>query len=122
MKERILLITNIYPYQVGQNNGTPVCHYFARDWVTLGYEVKVLHVQAVYPYPFYWAAKLFKNFIAAKTGAVVYTERLNRIEKFKWDGVTVYRVPVFKWWPHFKFDKRSLNKLKRYICLYFRQE
>ena len=119
MKEKIVLITNIYPYKSDSNNGTPVCHYFARDWATLGYDVKVVHVQAVYPFPFYWGAKLFKNFIAAKTGAVIYTKRLKCIEKFEWDGVTVYRVPVFKWYPHLKFSKLSLAKLKRYIVSEF---
>lgn len=119
MKEKILLITNIYPYKSGPNNGTAVCHYFARDWATLGYDVRVLHIQAVYPFLFYWAAKLFKNYIAAKTGAVVYTKRLERIDKFEWDGVIVYRVPVFKWWPHIKFTKRSLHKLKKHIVSEF---
>lgn len=119
MKEKILLITNIYPYNTSQNNGTPVCHYFARDWVTLGYEVRVVHIQAVYPFPFYWVAKLFKNHIEAKTGAVVYTKQLKRVEKSEWDGITVYRVPVFKWWPHRKFVERSLGRLKKHIVSEF---
>lgn len=113
--EKILLITNIYPLPSVLNEGTPVCHYFARDWVKLGYEVSVIHVQAVYPVPFYWAAKLFKKWIAAKTGSVVYDSREHKVSKFEWDGVTVYRVPSFKWWPHSRFTKRAIQKLKAYI-------
>lgn len=112
---KILLVTNIYPLPSALNEGTPVCHYFARDWAKLGYDVSVIHIQAVYPTPLYWVAKLLKKWIAAKTGSVVYARRESEVTKFEWDGVTVYRVPSFKWWPHSKFTRRTIQKLKVYI-------
>jgi len=112
---KILLITNIYPLQTPENQGTPVCHFFARDWVKLGYIVVVLHVQAVYPAPFYWAAKLFQKFIAAKTGAVIYTRRESQAVKYTQEDVTIYRFPCFKWFPHRSFTRLSLENLKTYF-------
>lgn len=48
--KNVLLITSIYPrLDSDDNEGTPVCHYFARDWVKLGYRVIVVHTQSVLP-------------------------------------------------------------------------
>ena len=112
---KILLITNIYPLQTPENQGTPVCQFFARDWVKLGYIEVLLHVQAVYPAPFYWAAKLLQKFIAAKAGAVIYTRRESQAVKYKQEDVTIYRFPCFKWIPHRSFTRLSLENMKTYF-------
>lgn len=106
----ILLLSLIYPLPTRDNKGTSVCHFFTREWVKMGYNVRAVHVQAVYPHPFYWVAKLNAKRIAAKTGAVVYTKRLNHVEKYEMDNVPVMRVPVFKPIPHGKFSSRSVKK------------
>lgn len=111
----ILLLSLIYPLPSKENKGTPVCHYFTREWVRMGYNVRAVHIQAVYPHPFYWIAKLNAKRIAAKTGAVVYTKRLGHIESYVMDDVPVMRVPVFKPIPHGKFSSRSVEKAVRVI-------
>ncbi len=108
--KNILLLTTIYPLPSSKNRGTPVCHYFTREWVKLGYKVKVIHFLAVYPIFFYWAACLFRNLIAAKTGAVVYVEREKKDVYFEWDGVSVCRFPIFKPIPHGGYFQRTINK------------
>ena len=113
----ILLISTIYPLLEG-NKGTPVCHYFAREWVKMDYNVRVVHYQAVFPMPFYWAARLNRQKIAAKTGAVVYTKR-DRGERYEMDGVSVYRIPLFKFIPHGKYTKRTINKSIKKIIDWF---
>ena len=114
--KNVLLITSIYPrLDSDDNEGTPVCHYFARDWVKLGYRVIVVHTQSVYPFFFYWLAKLFRSVIAAKTGAVVYTYRDRGTTRYEKDGVIVYRVSVFKFVPHGKYSDWTMAKLKREI-------
>lgn len=105
----ILLLSTIYPLHNKVNKGTPVCHYFTREWVEMGYNVRVIHIQAVYPHLFYWLAKLNAKKIAAKTGAVVYTERLGHEESYVMDNVPVKRIPVFKPIPHGKFSSRSVR-------------
>ena len=103
----ILLLSIIYPLPT-DNKGTPVCHYFAREWVKMGHDVRVVHYQAVYPRPFYWVARLNREKVTAKTGAVVYTER-DRGGRYEMEGVPVYRIPLFKPIPHGKFSLRAIN-------------
>ena len=103
----ILLLSIIYPLPT-DNKGTPVCHYFTREWLKMGYNVRVVHYQAVYPRPFYWVARLNREKVTAKTGAVVYTER-DRGGRYEMDGVPVNRIPLFKPIPHGKFSRRAIN-------------
>lgn len=105
----ILLISSIYPLPSSENHGTKVCHFFAMEWMKMGYNVQSIHIQAVYPQPLYWIAKLCRDRIAAKTGAVVYTER-DRGSCYVMDGVPVTRIPVFKPIPHGVFWRKSVRK------------
>lgn len=109
MKSNILLISTIYPLPTKDNQGTLVCHFFAREWVKMGYNVRVVHYQAVYPMPFYWVARLNRKRIAAKTGAVVYTGR-DCGDTYEMDSVLIKRIPLFKPIPHGRFSRRSINR------------
>ena len=106
----ILLITTIYPMPGPVNHGTKVCHFFAQEWMELGYNVRVAHYQAVYPRPFYWVAKLMRNFLAAKTGAVIYTKRDDKTLQYEMNGVPVSRIPLYKPIPHGKFSSKAVQK------------
>ena len=106
----ILLVSTIYPIPGPDNYGTKVCHFFAQEWMKMGHNVRVIHYQAVYPYPFYWAARLMRNFLAAKTGAVIYTKRDSKILHYEMDGVSVTRIPLYKPIPHGKFSSRGIKK------------
>ena len=92
------------------NKGTAVCHFFAREWVKMGYGVRVVHIQATFPRFFYWLAKMARNRIAAKTGSVVYTHRDSKTVHYEMDGVPVSRVPVFKPMPHGSYSRKSIRK------------
>ena len=107
--QSILLISTIYPLPEG-NHGTSVCHFFAREWVKMGYHVRVVHIQATFPRFFYWLAKMARNRIAAKTGAVVYTHRDSGAVHYEMDAVPISRVPVFKPMPHGPYSKKSIIK------------
>lgn len=117
-QKKILLLTTIYP-SPDVNKGTSVIHYFTREWVEMGYEVKVIHYQAVYPIIFYFMAKLFKEKIASMTGAVVHAKRDISDKIFMLDNVAIYRFPIFKIVPHGRFAKKvlenQLTKLKNII-------
>jgi len=106
--KNILLLSTIYPLPK-DNKGTPVCHYFTREWVKMGYNVHVVHYQSVYPLPFYWAARINRKKIAARTGAVVYTKR-DKGGTYQMDGVSVKRIPLFKPVPHGGYWHRTINK------------
>ena len=104
----ILLLSTIYPLPEG-NKGTAVCHFFTREWVKMGHNVRVVHIQAVYPRIFYWMAKLARKRIEAKTGAVIYTHRDSAIEKYEMDNVPICRMPVYKPIPHGAFSKKAVR-------------
>ena len=111
----ILLISTIYPLPEG-NKGTPVCHYFTREWVKMGYNVRVVHIQSTFPHIFYWIARMARSRIASKTGAVVYTHRDSKTIEYEMDNVPVNRMPVYKPIPHGAFSKKSIrNTVKEII-------
>lgn len=105
----ILLLSSIYPLNSPINQGTKVCHFFAKEWVTMGHRVIAVHFQATYPAPFYWAARLFQKKLAAKTGAIVYTKKEKGNTFFEMDGVKVMRIPLYKAMPHGRFSKKRLE-------------
>lgn len=107
--KNILLLTTIYPLPSKENKGTSVCHYFSREWVKMGYCVRVIHFQAVFPAPFYWLARMNRKLIAAKTGAVVYTVR-DKGDIYESDGVKVNRIPLFKPIPHGGYSRKTIHK------------
>ena len=114
----ILLLSSIYPLPGPTNQGTKVCHFFAKEWVGMGHRVVAVHFQATYPAPFYWAAKLFQKRLAAKTGAIVYTKREKHTSYFEMDGVQVMRVPLYKTIPHGQFAQNRLELSQREIAEY----
>ena len=112
----ILLVSTIYPLPEG-NKGTPVCHYFTREWVKMGYNVRVIHIQAIFPIFFYWLARIARNRIASKTGAVVYTHRDDKPVCYEMDDVPVCRIPIYKPIPHGSFSRKSIRNAIRDIAL-----
>ena len=115
--KNILLLSTIYPAP-DLHNGTPVCHYFASHWVEMGYNVKVVHVQAIYPRPLYWLASMFEERIKTKTGAVVYTKRDIGIHHYEMDGVDIMRVALYKPIPHGPHPASKVSYLVNSIVEY----
>ncbi len=37
---------------------------FSREWVKMGYNVKVVHFESLFPRYYYWIGKLFKKLIS----------------------------------------------------------
>ena len=108
--KNILLLTTIYPIPTAKNLGTKVCHYFAQDWVRLGYNVRVIHYQAVFPDIFYWPLKFFHKQILAMTGAVVYQVPDKTVQRYIMDDIPVTRIPLLKRVPHGKFIQSGIDK------------
>lgn len=117
----ILLLSSIYPLDGPNNQGTKVCHFFAKEWVKMGHRVVAMHFQATYPAPFYWAAKLFQKKLAAKTGAIVYTQKETENTVFEMDGVQVMRIPLFKALPHGKFSEKRLENAQNSIINFLKK-
>lgn len=113
--KNILLITNIYPNNDPEYGGTEVCHSFTTEWVKMGYNVRVVHFDSLFPRPYYWLGKLFNEKIQAKTGAVAYTKTPRKLKRYMVDNVPVIFVPLKKYVPHKAPSKTQTNKAFRYV-------
>lgn len=106
----ILLLTSIYPASDIGKEHTPVVHYFAKEWVKLGYNVIVMHYPSNFPKVMLWMASLFKKQISSKSGAIIRTYQLEEAE-YELDGVKVKRLPLLKCKPHGRFKKKQIRKV-----------
>lgn len=108
MCKQILFLTTMYPNNL--RRGTKVCHYFTYQWKKMGYNVLVVNYRSMFP-PIYttvagWfpklAEKIVKNDVEMDRNMdCVYHEE---------DGIPVYSTPIFKYIPHGKYPKISINK------------
>lgn len=107
--KRILVLTNIYPAPDLEKENTPVVHYFTREWVKMGYDVRVIHYPTNFPKLMMWAASLFKKQISSKLGATIRTFQATEKE-YEIDSVIVSRIPMLKTKLHGVYSKKMLNK------------
>lgn len=114
--KNILLLTNIYPNNDPKYGGTKVCHSFTTEWVKMGYEVRVIHFDSLFPRPYYWLGKLFNSRIQAKTGTVAYTNTPRKPKRYMVDDVPVLFVPLKKLIPHKAPSDSQIQKAFSYVC------
>jgi glycosyltransferase involved in cell wall biosynthesis len=117
MKSKILMLTSIYPSPDFELiNSTSVCHYFAKEWVKMGYEVKVIYNYHIYPFIFYFFLKLFSHHIASVFPVAIGSRKLKNVHEYMLDGVKVSRIPVYKTIPGRQFSKKEIDRqIKRII-------
>jgi glycosyltransferase involved in cell wall biosynthesis len=118
----ILLLTNIYPNNDPNYGGTAVCHSFTTEWVKMGYNVRVVHFDSLFPRPYYWGGKLFNERIQAKTGTVAYTNTPRKPKQYTVDNVPVMFVPLKKFVPHKAPSRRQTEKAFNYVVTELERE
>lgn len=119
--KNILLITNIYPNNDPLYGGTGVCHFFTKEWVSMGYNVRVIHFDSLFPKPFYWVGKMFNSALQARTGCVVYTKTPHKPTNYKVDDVPVTFIPLKKLIPHQQFSDKVINTAFDYATSYLEE-
>lgn len=107
-QKNILFLTTMYPNSLRPS--TPVCHYFTREWVKMGYNVLVIYYRSMFPWYYSMAAKLFPGLAKRVVGNHVEMDRKKCILKEEKDGVMVYSIPIFKYKPHGKYGKNEICK------------
>lgn len=116
--KNILLLTTVYPAD-DFTDFTPVVHYFAREWVSQGYNVKVIHNKKYYHRLIYLLINSFKSLISRYNIFAFGTKGHTSERNYVLDNVNVYRLPMFKRFPfsHFswKIQKNQLNRIIRLI-------
>ncbi len=114
---KIILITPIYPSRNTPIGTTPVVHYFAREWVKMGHEVVVFHLETKYPFFIYWITKLFETKIYSIRGTAVYTKSPKEYNEF-YEGVRIFHFIVRKNLPSPRFSESQVQKAYKKIIDY----
>ena len=108
MNKKILFISTMYPNPL--RPGTPVCHYFAREWKKMGYDILVIHFRAMFPAFYTIAAKCFPGLAKKEVGNHVEMDtNMNMVYSEK-EGIPVYSIPIYKYVPHGRYCKNEINK------------
>ena len=81
----------------------------------MGYNVRVVHFDSLFPCPYYWVGRLFNERIQAKTGTVAYTKTPRKPTCYEVDGIPVIFVPLRKYVPHKAPSQRQTEKAFRYV-------
>lgn len=97
----ILVVTSIYPREDAAegSTATKVVHYFVKEWEKVGHKVLVIHVPNRILYCTYFLPAAVREKLKAKTGNEFPDKSMLRKGEIPYDGVTVYRRPVFKMIP-----------------------
>lgn len=107
---KLLILTSEYP-NPNSTFDTPVVHYYAKEWIELGHEVRVVHFRSIFPSFFYFFSKTMKTLLKKIFQTdFVPVERLNKRVEFVYEGINVISQPIFKIFPHFKFFNSTIRK------------
>jgi L-malate glycosyltransferase len=114
-KKKILILTAEYPNPISIHE-TPVVHYFAKEWVQMGFETKVIYYRSVFPAIFYFFARTFQRFVKNifRTDIIPYSKLNERID-YEIDGVRIICQPIFKIFPHVRYFNRTIRKHARLV-------
>lgn len=107
--KKILVLTNIYPAPDIESGSTPIVHYFTKEWVKMGYDVRVINYSVNFPKFMMWGASLFKKKLTSILGATIRTNQLKEKDYFL-DNVYVKRIPLLKYKLHGAFPSKEIDK------------
>lgn len=114
-------MTPIYPATDSIVGITPVVHYFANEWVKLGYNVRVVNSQAVYPSVFYKLPEAIYRYAEKVFGFAVKRNVPRTNAEFKYERVNVKRICIKKILPTFDFKDRDIRKHYEEIYSYLNE-
>lgn len=90
--------------------GTGVCHFFTKQWSAMGYDVKVIYLRSMFPKIYTDLARLFPKLALKYVGNHVEMDRNMSIQVEDKEGIPVYSIPIYKYVPHGKYPKRSIDR------------
>lgn len=105
---KLFVLTPIYATTTLKQGATPVVHYFAREWVKMGHEVKVFHLGHKFPRPFYWVSKRFQHQLNTRLGMLVPTSYPIDAD-YEAEGVSVCKRYIKKFKPHSRYSKGQIK-------------
>lgn len=123
MSKRILLLSSLYPSDdVKFLNNTSVCHYFAKEWVSMGFNVRVVYSYRIYPWYYYPILRILGKYIATKQPTAVLNKRMTKCHRYIMDGVVIDRIPIKKPRPHVDFKEKDISKHCKEIISHLKED
>lgn len=104
----ILFLTTFYPNPL--RPGTPVCHYFTKEWKNMGNRILVIHFRSMFPHIFVSMARAFPRLASRYVGNHVELDTNEDIVCFEKDGIPVFSMPIFKYFPHGKYSRKEIKR------------
>lgn len=106
--KNILLLVPIYPADDISNQSAYITHYFAKEWVRAGYNVRVCQYPSNFPSLVYGVSKIVGPLVDSKILDHVRKYPLNE-KHYEIDGVRVSRFPMNKILPHGKYSDKEIR-------------
>lgn len=104
---KIVLITPAYATTTTKAAVTPVVHYFAKEWVKQGHDVRVFCFDTKFPAFYYWVSRVIKNRLYSLLGYSISINPPQMSDSIE-DGVNVHFRYVKKYKPHGRLSKRQV--------------
>lgn len=117
-EKKILVLTSIFPADDLPKTFTPVVYYFVKEWIKMGYSVRVIHNLSIFPVFYYKVASKIIDFVTSVTGTTIPLQCLNKVCRYFYNDVEVIRIPLFKFIPHYKFSTQEVKKNVNQILEY----
>lgn len=118
---QFLILSSIYPGPDVPKGFTPVVHYFTKEWVKMGYDVRVIHCCTYFPTIYYKAPGWFRRMVQNKMGIALPEKRLDKTMEYELDGVKVLRIPMKKTKPLGHYSDGVLKKASLVAKEYIRK-
>lgn len=119
--KNILVLTNIYPAPDLEKENTPIVHYFTKEWIGMGYNVRIINYPANFPKVLMWGASLFKKQISSIIGTTIRTYQTTEKE-YELDNVKIKRIPLLKKKLHGAFSSAQIEKAYNKTIAYLREQ
>jgi glycosyltransferase involved in cell wall biosynthesis len=120
-QSNILVLTSLYPALDLEKENTPIVHYFTKEWIKMGCDVRVVHYPTNFPKIMMWAASFFKKSLSSKLGTTIRTRFTSECQ-YVIDDVKVKRIPLLKYKLHGRFPLRHVQKAFEKTMLYLGEE
>lgn len=76
----------------------------------MGYDVLVINYRSMFPALYTIAASLFPGLAKKYVGNHVEMDRNMNIERYEEEGIPIYSIPIYKFMPHGKYPKKSIDR------------
>ena len=120
----ILILTCVYPRDDAfkTTSATKVIHYFAKEWQDRGHNVFVVHTSSKLLKITYMLPQKIKDYLKAKTGNEFPDINITKKKRYNFEGIKVYRRPVFKLIPRSLPSEKEVENSAKDIVDVLKQE